>query len=108
MFFVLFTTGNMSREYIEDKVMGINLFEFKDFKQLKKNVQPPQSYEIWVAAISLCCQKWKQIGNTMFLQQCFVLSSSHPGDNIYGDDTLLYAHGWLWLHTHHVLGRAVR
>ncbi|KAK6915027.1 Peptidase S24/S26A/S26B/S26C [Dillenia turbinata] len=29
------------------------------------------------------------------------------GDNNYGDDRLLYAHGQLWLHRHHIMGRAV-
>ncbi|KAL8153367.1 hypothetical protein V2J09_011127 [Rumex salicifolius] len=29
------------------------------------------------------------------------------GDNNYEDDTLLYAHGQLWLHRHHIMGRAV-
>jgi len=30
-----------------------------------------------------------------------------PGDNNYGDDRLLYAEGQLWLHRHHIMGRAV-
>ncbi|KAF9617774.1 hypothetical protein IFM89_038543 [Coptis chinensis] len=29
------------------------------------------------------------------------------GDNNFGDDRLLYAHGQLWLHRHHIMGRAV-
>ncbi|CAL9010465.1 unnamed protein product [Prunus brigantina] len=29
------------------------------------------------------------------------------GDNNYGDDRLLYAHGQLWLQRHHIMGRAV-
>uniref|UniRef100_A0A0E0DPD7 Signal peptidase complex catalytic subunit SEC11 n=2 Tax=Oryza TaxID=4527 RepID=A0A0E0DPD7_9ORYZ len=29
------------------------------------------------------------------------------GDNNFGDDRLLYAHGQLWLHQHHIMGRAV-
>ncbi|GAB2269483.1 hypothetical protein Dimus_004400 [Dionaea muscipula] len=29
------------------------------------------------------------------------------GDNNYGDDRILYAHGQLWLHRHHIMGRAV-
>jgi signal peptidase len=29
------------------------------------------------------------------------------GDNNYGDDRLLYAEGQLWLHRHHIMGRAV-
>ncbi|XP_019458887.1 PREDICTED: signal peptidase complex catalytic subunit SEC11A-like [Lupinus angustifolius] len=29
------------------------------------------------------------------------------GDNNYGDDRLLYADGQLWLHRHHIMGRAV-
>eukprot|EP00252_Welwitschia_mirabilis_P017097 TRINITY_DN3798_c0_g1_i1.p1 TRINITY_DN3798_c0_g1~~TRINITY_DN3798_c0_g1_i1.p1 ORF type:complete len:181 (+),score=31.22 TRINITY_DN3798_c0_g1_i1:237-779(+) len=29
------------------------------------------------------------------------------GDNNYGDDRLLYADGQLWLHKHHIMGRAV-
>lgn len=30
-----------------------------------------------------------------------------PGDNNFGDDRLLYAHGQLWLQRHHIMGRAV-
>nr|CAB3461655.1 unnamed protein product [Digitaria exilis] len=29
------------------------------------------------------------------------------GDNNFGDDRLLYAHGQLWLQQHHIMGRAV-
>ncbi|KAL6528054.1 hypothetical protein OROHE_015004 [Orobanche hederae] len=29
------------------------------------------------------------------------------GDNNFGDDRLLYAHGQLWLNRHHIMGRAV-
>ncbi|KAG8369599.1 hypothetical protein BUALT_Bualt14G0030400 [Buddleja alternifolia] len=29
------------------------------------------------------------------------------GDNNFGDDRLLYAHGQLWLQRHHIMGRAV-
>ncbi|CAM8877789.1 hypothetical protein QQ045_018890 [Rhodiola kirilowii] len=29
------------------------------------------------------------------------------GDNNYGDDRLLYAHGQMWLNRHHIMGRAV-
>ncbi|CAL5438825.1 unnamed protein product [Camellia sinensis] len=29
------------------------------------------------------------------------------GDNNFGDDRLLYAQGQLWLHRHHIMGRAV-
>ncbi|CAM8953360.1 unnamed protein product [Rhodiola kirilowii] len=29
------------------------------------------------------------------------------GDNNYGDDRLLYAHGQMWLNKHHIMGRAV-
>ncbi|XP_011623003.1 signal peptidase complex catalytic subunit SEC11A [Amborella trichopoda] len=29
------------------------------------------------------------------------------GDNNFGDDRVLYAHGQLWLHQHHIMGRAV-
>ncbi|KMZ64088.1 Signal peptidase complex catalytic subunit Sec11 [Zostera marina] len=29
------------------------------------------------------------------------------GDNNFGDDRLLYARGQLWLHQHHIMGRAV-
>lgn len=32
---------------------------------------------------------------------------SISGDNNYGDDRLLYAHGQLWLQRHHIMGRAV-
>ncbi|KAL4189654.1 hypothetical protein AMTRI_Chr08g208220 [Amborella trichopoda] len=28
-------------------------------------------------------------------------------DNNFGDDRVLYAHGQLWLHQHHIMGRAV-
>ncbi|KAM0956918.1 hypothetical protein ACFX2A_025631 [Malus domestica] len=40
----------------------------------------------------------------MFTPYLSVVSS---GDNNYGDDRLLYAHGQLWLQRHQIMGRAV-
>eukprot|EP00897_Mesotaenium_endlicherianum_P005028 jgi/Mesen1/4553/ME000232S03813 len=37
---------------------------------------------------------------------CPALTSS-SGDNNFGDDLPLYAHGQLWLHRKHIMGRAV-
>ncbi|KAJ3691250.1 hypothetical protein LUZ61_020414 [Rhynchospora tenuis] len=40
-------------------------------------------------------------------QDTGVIDILTKGDNNFGDDRLLYAHGQLWLQQHHIMGRAV-
>lgn len=40
-------------------------------------------------------------------RQLVISVSDVTGDNNFGDDRLLYAHGQLWLQRHHIMGRAV-
>jgi hypothetical protein len=47
------------------------------------------------------------IYSACLLQYFLHLMNCLLGDNNFGDDRLLYAHGLPWLQQHHIMGRAV-
>ncbi|MCE3051268.1 hypothetical protein HAX54_049304 [Datura stramonium] len=79
------------------------LVEEMNDKEKEKNLE---GREIPIVHRVIKSDREQTIAFDKYYQQLPMLFSS-LGDNNFGDDRLLYAHGQLWLQRHHIMGRAV-